>query len=123
MNQNSTEEKSDCENSLVLPSLDTLSSIRGGLFMMETSGRDRLTARQACAVESAAAQSDLQVFLYIHYSGPFRAGSHLSLCHKEPAKPTVGAFGCLELVLYAMRELAEHHHENIPIWDISPRFM
>ena len=62
MNQNSTEEKSDCENSLVLPSLDTLSSIRGGLFMMETSGRDRLTARQACAVESAAAQSDLQVF-------------------------------------------------------------
>ena len=61
-------------------------------------------------------------FLYIHYSGPFRAGSHLSLCHKEPAKPTVGAFGCLELVLYGMRELAEHHHENIPIWDISPRF-
>ena len=26
-------------------------------------------------------------------------------CHKEPAK----GFGCLELVLYAVRELAQHH--------------
>ena len=30
------------------------------------------------------------------------------LCHKEPArrKPLVGGFGCDELVLYAIRELA-----------------
>ena len=65
MNLNSTEEKSDCDNPLVLPSLDTLSSIPGGLFMLETSGRDRLTGRQACAVESAAARSELQVYVIL----------------------------------------------------------
>ena len=63
--QSPSEEKSECGDSLDLPHLDTLSSVRAGLFMLETSGRDRLTGRQACAVESAAARSGLQVVLIL----------------------------------------------------------
>ena len=32
------------------------------------------------------------------------------LCHKEPQE-IIGGFGCLELVLYGIRELAQHHYE------------
>ena len=64
-NPNPPEEKSDCKQSLVLPRLESLTSIRGGLFLMETSGRARLTGRQACAVESAASRSGLQVVLIL----------------------------------------------------------
>ena len=52
--------------------------------------------------------------------------SHLSLCHKETAKgkkcPQQGAFrpkapsrgfGCLELVIYGIRELAQQHYEPL----------
>ena len=35
---NITEESSDCDQPVALPSLETLSSIRNGLFMLETSG-------------------------------------------------------------------------------------
>ena len=30
---------------------------------------------------------------------------------RKARKPLVGGFGCLELVLYGIRELAKHHYE------------
>ena len=30
---------------------------------------------------------------------------------RKARKPLVGGFGCLELVLYGIRELAQHHYE------------
>ena len=53
------------------------------------------------------------------------SGSHLSLCHKEPAKDNyglttaVGGFGCLVLVLYGRGELAEQHHDFVLISDLE----
>lgn len=63
-NPGETEDSSsDCDQPVSLPSLSSLTSLPRGLFMMETSGRDRLTGRQACAVESAASRSGLSVYL------------------------------------------------------------
>ena len=61
----SEDNSSECEQPVSLPELSSLTSLPSGLFMMETSGRDRLTARQACAVESAASRSGLVVYLVI----------------------------------------------------------
>ena len=47
------------------PHTETYSSPQPGLFMVESSGRETLTARQACAVESAVLQSGMQVILVI----------------------------------------------------------
>ena len=49
--------------SLLVLCLDLLSSIPYSVIMVETSGRPRLSPRQACAVESAARRSGLQVTL------------------------------------------------------------
>ena len=47
------------------PPTETYSSRQTGLFMVESSGRNTLTARQACAVESAVQQSGMQVILVV----------------------------------------------------------
>ena len=44
---------------------ESYSSHKAGLFMIESSGRNTLTARQACAVESAVLQSGMQVILVV----------------------------------------------------------
>ena len=44
---------------------ESYSSHQAGLFMIESSGRNTLTARQACAVESAVLQSGMQVILVV----------------------------------------------------------
>ena len=49
--------------SLLVVCLDLLSSLPYSVIMVETSGRPRLSPRQACAVESAARRSGLQVTL------------------------------------------------------------
>ena len=49
--------------SLLVMCLDLLSSLPYSVIMVETSGRPRLSPRQACAVESAARRSGLQVTL------------------------------------------------------------
>ena len=54
-----------CGGSLALTRLDTLNTVDNALFMMETSGRSQLTARQACGVESAARKSGLAVHLIL----------------------------------------------------------
>ena len=48
--------------------IDKVASVEYGLFMMETSGRRRLTTRQACSVESAAKRSGLTVNLIMFSS-------------------------------------------------------
>ena len=48
-----------------LPALEIQDSVSSGLFLVETSGRSALLPRQACAVESAARQSGLQVHLVL----------------------------------------------------------
>ena len=53
------------------------------------------------------------------------------LCHKEPAQgtespskrqemPLVGGFGCLELVLYGIRDLVEQHYDQDPTNQSKP---
>ena len=42
---------------------DQATSIPSGLFLLESSGRETINARQACAVESAALQSGFRVIL------------------------------------------------------------
>ena len=44
---------------------DQVRSINSGLFLIESSGRETLNARQACAVESAARQSGMEVHLLV----------------------------------------------------------
>ena len=44
----------ECDTELELEAIDSLDSVEDALFMMETSGGARLSARQACGVESAA---------------------------------------------------------------------
>ena len=44
----------DCDAEVRPEAIDSLDTLEDALFMMETSGGSRLTARQACGVESAA---------------------------------------------------------------------
>ena len=44
----------ECDAEVRLEAIDSLDTLEDALFMMETSGGSRLTARQACGVESAA---------------------------------------------------------------------
>jgi len=55
----------DCDRTVILDRIETYSSHQAGLFMIESSGRNTLTARQACAVESAVLQSGMQVILVV----------------------------------------------------------
>jgi len=57
-----------CQQPVELPSIDHISSIENGLFMMETSGRGTLSPRYACSVESAAMRSGLVVHLVMFSS-------------------------------------------------------
>ena len=57
------ESSSECDQPVSLARLEDVSVLPTGLFMMETSGRAKLTARQACAVESAAYRSGLAVYV------------------------------------------------------------
>ena len=47
------------------PFKDQTDSIQSSLFLVESSGRRTLNARQACAVESAALQSGMEVILVV----------------------------------------------------------
>merc|ERR1712179_137851 len=55
----------ECDRSIALDRIETYSSPQPGLFMVESSGKNTLTARQACAVESAVLQSGMQVILVV----------------------------------------------------------
>ena len=44
----------ECDTEVKLEAIDSLDTVEEALFMMETSGGSRLSARQACGVESAA---------------------------------------------------------------------
>lgn len=54
-----------CGAPVPLPALEMRDSVSSALFLVETSGRSSLLPRQACAVESAARQSGLQVHLIL----------------------------------------------------------
>lgn len=70
-----------CDRTVQLDYIDSLSpdSISRSVFLLETSGREILTSRQACSVESSAVRSGLKVVVVL-------TGRHLDLrenvtCH------------------------------------------
>ena len=58
----------ECDTEVKLEAIDSLDTVEEALFMMETSGGSRLSARQACGVESAARKARRSKEHYIIYA-------------------------------------------------------